>query len=127
MTYRGGFPNPDRPLRWEGEEGHYRSEFVIGDRVRGHSGTCGVITAFNNTWSHIRGGRIVHIQPDAPPAPGHTFGFEKGVTLWEKDLSPAQPGDVPAHVDRPGMGWRYVPASWLADRYPALAGERSTT
>lgn len=124
MTYRGGFPNPDRPFRWEGEEEHFRSTFVVGDRVRTNGGSCGVITAFNNTWSHIRGGRIAHIAPDRAPGEGRTFGsgMPDGVTVWENELTTAQPGDVPAHVDRPGTGWQYVPASWLA---PALAGERS--
>ncbi len=124
MTYRGGFPNPKRPLRWEGEEEHYRSDFVIGDRVRTQGGSCGVIFAFNNTWSHIRGGRIAHITPDSAPGEGKTYGADKadGVTSWENELTPAQPGDVPSHVDRPGMGWRHVPASWEAHLYPALIG-----
>lgn len=112
MTYHGAFPSADRPFRWEGEEGHFRGPFNVGDHVRGQYGTSGVITAFNNTWSHLRAGRLVHIQPDRAPSPGQTFGFEVGVTVWERDLSAAEDGDVPAHVSHPGLNWRYVPASW---------------
>lgn len=111
MTYRGSFPNPDRPIRWEGEEDHYRSDFTVGDHVRGEHGLSGTITAFNNTWSHIHGGRIVHITPDPVPPPGKTYGTER--TCWEHDLTAAQPDDVPSHVDREGYGWKHIPASWM--------------
>lgn len=58
MTTHAAFPNLFRPERWEGEENHFRSTLKVGDIVRTDSGRRARITAWNNTWSHIRGGRI---------------------------------------------------------------------
>jgi hypothetical protein len=114
--YHASFPNLDRPERWPGEENHYRSDLKVGDVVRMPYGYLGRITAWNNTWSHIRGGRLVHVESlltydgsdlgrDVKPYSTHGS--------WESDLAPAQPGDVASHVTGAGsIGWQHVPATW---------------
>lgn len=80
MTVRHSFPNPERPLRWPGEEDHFRTTLKVGDLIqRGHGGVSR-ITAWDNTRSHVRAGRIAHLEPIGPG---------DGVTsAWEKDLEP---------------------------------------
>lgn len=107
MTLRESFPNVKRPVCWPGEEDHYRSSLEIGDVVRGQYGNLGRIVAFDNTHSHIRGGRLVHLEPVGPG-----FGHKSS---WENDLSPASPGDVGAHPctdTSVHWNWRHVRASW---------------
>jgi len=87
------------------EAGHYRSDLQAGDIVRGEWGNLARITAWHPTWSHVRGGRIAHLEPmvaypgtDAPEgaAPyGHT-------SSWEDKLTRAMPGDIGAHATRYG-------------------------
>ncbi len=113
--YHAAFPNPDRPFRWPGEEDHFRAAFQLGDVVRMLPyRALGQITAFNNTWSHVRGGRIVHVEPILAyqtPAPADARPYRhRG--CWESDLAAAQPGDVSAHTAGQGPGRRPVPASW---------------
>jgi hypothetical protein len=123
--YRPAFPNPDRPTRWPGEQGHFRSSFQLGDVVRVlPSRVLGRIFAYDNTWSHLRGGRIVHLEPvlaHQAPEPANVRMYHAGhVGCWERDLAPAQPGDVSEHLTvRDGCqpwdyanGWRTVPATW---------------
>ena len=133
--YHPAYSNPDRPTYWPREEDHFRSTFQIGDVVRLLSDRAlGRITAFNNTWSHIRGGRIVHVEPilayQAPePANARLYGHD---LCSEADLAPAQPGDVSAHLAlRDGChawdyanGWRHVPATWDRPPTPAATDTR---
>lgn len=119
--YRESRPNPERPVRWPGEEDHYRSDFTIGAIVRHKYGALGRITAFNNTWSHIKGGRIVHLEVlltyPGTPAPGDARQAFCHKVSWEDELRQAKPGDVAAHADHSaGYHWQYVPASWSDDR-----------
>jgi hypothetical protein len=111
---RPSFPNPDRLLYWPGEEHHYRSNLKIGDVARMKYGAVGRIVAFNNTWSHITGGRLVHLDPvlayEGPaPANAHPYGHN---VSWEVDLSVAQPGDVSAHTVGTPPAIRHVSANW---------------
>jgi len=137
--YRRAFPNPNRPVRWPGEEDHFRSSFQIGDVVRvRQSRVLGRITAYNNTWSHIRGGRIVHLEPilaNQAPEPANVRMYHGGqVGCWEDDLAPAQPGDVSEHlVLRDGCqpwdhanGWQWVPATWERPPTPPGPGADAT-
>jgi len=119
--YRPAFPNPNRPKYWPGEQDHFRSTFELGDVVRMEYGALGRITAFDNTWSHLRAGRIVHVEPLlaylAPEPPNARPYGHRG--CWERHLTAAQPGDVSAHAAlRDGYQWgqpncwRHVPATW---------------
>jgi hypothetical protein len=124
MTHRDSFPNPERPERWPGEEDHFRSEFTIGDTVRGEYDTLGVIVAFNNTWSHIRGGRLVHLTNVGP-------GYGTENIEWENHLRVAEPSDrfgrhphfadcQCGHTpDREFSIWTPAPASWQMPDEPA--------
>lgn len=111
MTTHRSFPNPDRPERWEGEEDHFRSTLQPGDLVRGEYGDLSVLVCWNNTWSHVRGGRIAHLEP-VGPAFGHT-------SSWENVLTPGEPGDVGTHPchehENTSHGWVHVCASWQED------------
>jgi len=127
--YCPAFPNPNRPKYWPGEEGHFRSSFELGDVVRMEYGALGRITAFDNTWSHLTGGRIVHVEPLlaylAPEPPNARPYGHRG--CWERHLTAAQPGDISAHAAlRDGYQWgqsgcwRPVSASW--ERLPVPTG-----
>lgn len=113
MTTRESFPNVKRPVCWPGEEHHYRSTLQIGDLVRGQYGNLARIVAFNNTHSHIRGGRLVHLEAAGPGFDIHQVEFGHRVS-WENELSPGFPGDRGAHPCRAdgGYHWRHVAASW---------------
>jgi hypothetical protein len=107
-------------LRWPGEEKHLRSGLQIGDvvRVDRGGGNLGRITAFNNTWSHLTAGRLVHYEqlivypgdpmPDDDPRPWSADGV-----AWEATLSKARPGDIASHMHGPrGFGWKSRRSSW---------------
>lgn len=107
-TLRPSFPNPNRPFRWTGEDAHFRSEFQIGDvvRVDNGSGYLGKITAFNNTWSHLKGGRLVHykhliVYPGDPTPDEDSRPWSGDDVAWEDALRKARPGDVASHVHGP--------------------------
>jgi hypothetical protein len=116
--YRESRPNLERPERWPGEEDHYRSSFQVGDIVRHKYGALGRITAYNNTWSHIKGGRLVHLEPllayPGVPMPESSRQAFCHKVSWEDEMTPAQPGDIAAHADHgtPSYHWRYRPANW---------------
>jgi hypothetical protein len=123
MTTREAFPNPARPFRWPGEEDHYRSGFQIGDivRVDDGSGYLARITCWNNTWSHVKGGRIAMLQPLLAYPGTQVAEAEKRKPYdnrigSEDKLTAAHPGDVGAHIyypsGKPGTDWQSIPASW---------------
>lgn len=101
--FHESFPNAARPECWPGEEDHFRYPFQIGHHVRWgwFRDRVGVITAFGNTWSSIRAGRIVHILDDQG---------ERDAGCWEDTLAPSHPGDIGKHYDRASRQW--VDASW---------------
>jgi hypothetical protein len=120
MTVREAYPNPNRPERWTGEEDHYRSKFKIGDVVRidKGSGYLGRLTAWDNTWSHVRGGRIAHYEPlltqdgsSLDDESARVYDRARG-SAWESDLSPAHRGDVAAHMTGTPPHHKHVAASW---------------
>jgi hypothetical protein len=111
----------DRPFRRAGEDDHWRSGFQIGDIVRYGCSEhyLGRIVGWDATWSHLRAGRIAHLEPVGP-----SYG---ATTSWEKDLAPSQPDDrFGAHphrqdcpcglqLDRGWYQWIAAPASWQVD------------
>lgn len=113
---RESFPNPDRPLFWPGEEGHHRGTLEPGDIVRHHrgSGHLARLVAWNNTWSHVRCGRLAVLEPllvhpDGAPAVAGDATPYRSVGAWERDLELAQPGDVGGHI----AAGRPILASWV--------------
>lgn len=91
----------------------------MGDVVRTSLDHLGRIVAFDNTWSHVRGGRIVHL---AAVGPGYTDAKGR-FTAWEEDLCAACPYDRfgrHPHFPECGCGleleihgaWTAAPASW---------------
>jgi len=115
-SYRESRPDPDREFRVMPQEaGHYRSDLQPGDIVRGEYGNLARLVAWNHTWSHVRGGRLAYLEPlvayPGTPAPEGAQPYaHKG--SWEDNLSRAEPGDIGAHVDRPGFGWKHVSENW---------------
>jgi hypothetical protein len=118
MTYRENKLDLNREFRVMPQEAdHYRSDLKPGDIVRGQYGNLARLTGWNHTWSHVRGGRLAHLEPliaypgtDIPEGAG-PYAHKSS---WEDDLSPARPGDVGAHavrVGRIGMS-QHVPANW---------------
>ena len=79
--------------RFDGrEEDHFRSGFRPGDfvTVRGHSAR---LIGWNNTWSHLTGGRLAHLDR----------GEERDEAEWEDNLEPLTPF---AHATgNPREGW----------------------
>lgn len=125
---RLSFPNPDRPTFWPGEEHHLRTSLQIGDRVRTMNDYLCVVVAFNNTWSSVRCGRLVHLAPIGP-----SFANDRACS-WESKLRPAEASDVfgrhphfpdcECGIDVPrvsAVGWVLGPASWNTEPYKAVA------
>lgn len=123
MSYRESRLDLDREFRVMPEEvNHYRSEFKPGDIVRVDRHYLGRIIGFNHTWSHIRGGRIVHLYPlvaypgtPVDPTARPYVDADGKIGAWECDLEQAKPGDVAAHIAGPvGFGYRNMQARLVA-------------
>jgi hypothetical protein len=117
MTTREARLDMQREFRVLPQEAeHYRSDLEPGDIVRGKYGNLARLTGWNHTWSHVRGGRIAHLEPivaypgtDAPEG-AHPYAH---TSSWESDLTRAQPGDVGAHSVKGTVGmWEHRSQSW---------------
>jgi hypothetical protein len=94
-TYRAAYPDPWREFRvMPDEAGHYRSDLQVGETVRvgGTSGMIARIVAWDHTWSHIRGGRIAHLEVVA-----YDYGRPRDQAgAWESDLTRVSPASAAA-------------------------------
>ena len=116
MTYRESRLDMDREFRVMPQEAqHYRSDLKPGDIVRAKYGSIARLIGWNHTWSHLSGGRLAHLEPliayPGVPMPDDAYPYAHK-SSWEKDLSPAQPGDIGAHSKGVPGRFQHVPANF---------------